>query len=253
MSTPRLDVPTICHSISFSAFDAMERSPKMRSLSIGGTTLATVLALVVAGGCANRMHDENLELHQQNRELQAQLDARNSADRTGGEPETASQAQPQAQPPVTQTPQPSAPPTATTQAPAPAPAPIKVEGTETTEDPAAGTMTVRVPGDVLFDPGKATVREGAKSTLDQVAAALKKDYAGKQIRVEGHTDADPIRVSQWKSNQELSEARAAAVKTYLAQKGVNAGSISTTGFGADKPKGQDKAQNRRVEIVVITR
>ena len=83
---------------------------------------------------------------------------------------------------------------------------------------------------------------------------MKKEYPGKQIRVEGHTDADPIRVSKWKSNQELSEARANAVRQYLAQKGVDANSLSIRGFGADKPKSQtDKALNRRVEIVVITR
>jgi outer membrane protein OmpA-like peptidoglycan-associated protein len=51
----------------------------------------------------------------------------------------------------------------------------------------------------------------------------------------------------------LSEARAAAVREYLVQKGLDATSITTAGFGADKPKGQDKAQNRRVEIVVVTR
>ena len=110
------------------------------------------------------------------------------------------------------------------------PVPPQIEGTETTTDPVAGTMTVRVPGDVVFDPGKAMIREQARTTLDKIAAALKKDYAGKPVRVEGHTDSDPIRVSKWKSNQELSEARAAAVKAYLVQKGVNASSVTTQGF-----------------------
>jgi flagellar motor protein MotB len=155
--------------------------------------------------------------------------------------------------PVTQAPQPAA---ATQQIvrPQPSAPPPQIEGTETTQDIAAGTVTVRVPGDVLFDPGQATIRSGAKTTLDKVAAALKSQYPGKQIRVEGHTDADPIRVSKWKSNQELSEARAAAVKQYLASKGVEASSLTTHGFGADKPKSKtDKSLNRRVEIVVVTR
>jgi flagellar motor protein MotB len=155
--------------------------------------------------------------------------------------------------PVTQAPQ--TPPPATQQVVRPQPVtPPQIEGTETTQDVAAGTVTVRVPGDVLFDPGQATIRSAAKGTLDKVAAALKKDYPGKQIRVEGHTDADPIRVSKWKSNQELSEARAAAVKQYLAQKGVQSSSLTTRGFGSDQPKSKtDKALNRRVEIVVVTR
>ena len=226
----------------------------MRLLRHGGRLLAALVLVGVAGaGCANRMHDENEALHQQNRELQARLDA-----------ERAREAQPdngEMEPIVTQAPQPPAPqPTAPATQPAArqaaatiTPIPPQIEGTETTTDVVAGTMTVRVPGDVVFDAGKATIREGAKPTLDKIAAALKKDYAGKQVRVEGHTDSDPIRVSRWKSNQELSEARAAAVKTYLAQKGVDGNSIATRGFGSDRPKGNDKAANRRVEIVVVTR
>ena len=202
---------------------------------------AAALALPLATGCANRMHDENLSLHQQNRELQAQLDSQRASDQMNVEPEPAPAPQQPAPPPATQA--------VVTQTPAP----INVPGTETTQDPVAGTMTVRVPGDVLFDAGKATVREGAKTTLDKVAAALKKDYSGKAIRVEGHTDSDPIKVSRWKSNQELSVARADAVKKYLVSKGVDANMVEVHGFGSDKPKSNDKAANRRVEIVVVTR
>ena len=187
------------------------------------------------------MHDENVQLHHQNRELQAELDqrrARGASEETMTEAPSAPAPQAAAtQPVVTQTP----------------PPPINVPGTETSQDVVAGTMTVRVPGDVLFDAGKATVREQAKSTLDKVAAALKKDYSGQQIKVEGHTDSDPIKVSRWKSNNELSVARADAVKKYLVSKGVDAGMVSVQGFGSDKPKSNDKAQNRRVEIVVVTR
>ena len=226
----------------------------MRLLRHGGRLLAALVLVGVAGaGCANRMHDENEALHQQNRELQARLDAERAREAQTGPAEM--------EPIVTQAPQPPAPqPTAPATQPAArqaaatiTPIPPQIEGTETTTDVVAGTMTVRVPGDVVFDAGKATIREGAKPTLDKIAAALKKDYAGKQVRVEGHTDSDPIRVSRWKSNQELSEARAAAVKTYLAQKGVDGNSIATRGFGSDRPKGNDKAANRRVEIVVVTR
>jgi flagellar motor protein MotB len=207
----------------------------MRSVVNGRRVLllAAVLLTPLAGtGCANRMHDENRQLHEQNRELQAQLDAR----RPGGEAEEAPaqpaapvQAQAPTVPPATQQ-------AATPHAPAP---PINVPGTETTQDPVAGTMTVRVPGDVLFDPGRATVRDQAKGTLDKVAAALKKDYTGKQIRVEGHTDSDPIKVSRWKSNQELSEARADAVKKYLVSKGVDANVITTQGLVSSRPNSND--------------
>ena len=220
----------------------------MRSVVKARTVLllAGLLLTPLAGtGCANRMHDENVQLHHQNRELQAQLDAR----RAGGDEGMAEAPAPQ---PAPQQPAPAPQPIATrpvTQTPPP----IDIPGTTTEQNVAAGTMTVRVPGDVLFDPGKATVREPAKPTLDKVAAALKKDYAGKQIRVEGHTDSDPIKVSRWKNNQELSVARADAVKKYLVSKGLDGNMVTVQGFGADKPKSSDKAQNRRVEIVVVTR
>ena len=220
----------------------------MRSVMRGPGVLllaATLLTPLAGAGCANRMHDENEQLHQQNRQLQSELDAQ----RARGATDETMVEQPAAQPSAP-APQPAATQPAVTQTPPP---PINIPGVETTQDVAAGTMTVRVPGDVLFDAGKATVRTQAKTTLDKVAAALKKDYAGKQIRVEGHTDSDPIKLSQWKNNQELSVARADAVKQYLVSKGVDAGMIKTQGFGADKPKSNDKAQNRRVEIVVVTR
>ena len=227
----------------------------MRLLSIGGSLLTAALAVMTTGGCANRMHDENLAMHQQNREQQAVIDRqRAELEAVRGREQTAEMTP--VAPPATQASQaqtPAPPPPVQTQAQTQTPPPINIEGTETTQDPVAGTMTVRVPGDVLFDPGQATVRAAARATLDKVAAALKKDYAGKQIRVEGHTDADPIRVSKWKDNQHLSEARAQAVREYLVQKGLEANSVTTTGFGATKPKGNDKAQNRRVEIVVVTR
>ncbi len=114
----------------------------------------------------------------------------------------------------------------------------------------AGEVTVRVPGDVLFASGQATLSSGAKKTLNDVAKALNASYAGRPVVVEGHTDSDPIRRSSWASNEALSEARAKAVADYLAQQGVSGSRLSTVGMGASQPRGSDKAKNRRVEIVV---
>ena len=221
----------------------------MRSVSRGRAVMllaAALLTPLAGAGCANRMHDENQQLHQQNRELQAELDARRA--NGSGDDETTMVETPPAPAPTAPAPQPATQPAVTQ-----TPPPIDVPGTTTERDVAAGTMTVRVPGDVLFDAGRAVVREQAKGTLDKVAAALKQNYSGKQIRVEGHTDSDPIKVSRWKNNQELSMARAEAVKKYLVSKGVDGAMVSTEGFGAARPKSNDKAANRRVEIVVLTR
>lgn len=122
----------------------------------------------------------------------------------------------------------------------------------------AGTVTVRVSGDVLFRSGQATLSSAAQSTLSRIANTLQSRYAGKQIRVEGHSDSDPIRKSKWRDNYELSTARAEAVRDYLAQQGVPRGNMQVIGRGPDDPVASNstqagKARNRRVEIIVVTR
>ena len=212
---------------------------------------ALVGALVVSGlvGCRNRVADERDALWHQNREQQEALDRANQeAERRRMEV-------------VTPAPAPVPAPASVTP-PAPTPAPPQaavpdteafenIPGTEAEANPAEGTVTLNLSSDIFFDPGAATIKPAARASLDKVAAALKKEYAGKDVRVEGHTDSDPIKRSKWKSNQELSEARAASVRDYLVKKGVDGNSISTLGHGADMPRGQDKARNRRVEVVVL--
>ena len=209
------------------------------------------LALVAVVGCQNKVYDENQALRKQNQELQTQLDANRS------HPESAP-------PPIVhQEPPPQSPTVAQhnteaadTENPAPEPAArhrTDLGNLKVTEDKNAGTTTVHLPSDLFFDSGQATLRESAKKSLDKVAAALKKDYAGKKVRIEGYTDSDPIVHSKWKNNQELSEKRAQAVREYLVSKGVSSSRVTTVGYGEKKPVSQNKAQNRRVEVVVLTR
>ena len=146
---------------------------------------------------------------------------------------------------------PVAEPAPVTNAPAPKP---DMGGLEVTQDLAAGTTTVNLPSDVFFASGAAMLLPESKKSLSKVISALKKDYAGKPIRIEGYTDSDPIRKSHWKNNQELSEKRAEAVRDYLVSKGIDASRFSTEGLGDSKPKSKsDKAKNRRVELVVLSR
>ncbi len=214
-----------------------------------------VLAMLGTGCAATQ--DDNTGLYRQNQELQSKLSQAEARLRTAPDPgalqskdaelaardarinELQTQLQSQARP-----------------APAPAPANTPgIEGVETTFDKSAGTMTVDLPGDVLFDPGQDAIKESAKATLNKIASALKKDYAGKAIRVEGHTDADPILRSKerFADNLDLSLARAASVTRYLQTQGIQARSITTSGFGQTRPRGNDKARNRRVDIVVVVR
>lgn len=116
---------------------------------------------------------------------------------------------------------------------------------------ATGEVLVNVASDLLFDSGKATLKQSAKSTLDRVASVLNSQYGGRMIRVAGHTDSDPIRKSAWKTNERLSSERALAVEEYLASKGVDNNRMYVAAFGSTFPKGS-KPQSRRVEILVLS-
>jgi len=124
-----------------------------------------------------------------------------------------------------------------------------IEGIEV-ESSAGGSVTVRVPGDVLFAPGKVELQQASKKTLAEVAAVLQREFSGQSIRVEGYTDSDPIRRSDWKDNLELSLQRAAAVHRFLQEQGVEADRMYAAGFGPARPR-ETKEKSRRVEIVVV--
>jgi len=204
---------------------------------------AVVLLSMCSMGCQNKLYDENKKLYDENKALRAQNDQMRT------QPQPVVQTAPQQQPPPVVVSNPPTQPVVTQQ---PSQPPEQIGGLETDVNPQKGTTTIHLPSDVFFDPGQATLKQSAKASLDKVVAALKKQFAGKKVEVDGHTDSQPIRVSKWNSNQELSDARAKTVKDYLVAHGVEASRISTRGFGDTRPRGTDMAKNRRVEIVVMT-
>ncbi|MFH1768799.1 MAG: OmpA family protein [Candidatus Omnitrophota bacterium] len=110
--------------------------------------------------------------------------------------------------------------------------------------------------EVLFDSGKAELREDSLPILDKVAGILKQEVPNNYINIEGHTDNEPIKYSLWTSNWELSSHRALSVLIYLETKGINPQMLSATGFGEYRPVGpndttENRQLNRRVEIVII--
>ena len=123
----------------------------------------------------------------------------------------------------------------------------EIEGVEAIQT--ADRVTVRVPGDVLFSPGKAMLRRQAKKTLSEIADVLKRDYASNTVLISGHTDTDPIKKSKWTDNLELSLQRAAAVHRYLQQQGADPSRMHAVGRGAWHPQ-STKKKSRRVEIEV---
>jgi len=104
--------------------------------------------------------------------------------------------------------------------------------------------------DVLFDVGKATLKEGAVANVRKISAVLKQ-YPNHQISVEGYTDSQGSDAF----NQKLSEDRAGSVKQALIEGGVDPVLISSKGLGKASPvasneTAEGRQANRRVEIVV---
>lgn len=119
--------------------------------------------------------------------------------------------------------------------------------------PASGPVTAERTADflILFDFGSNRISRESEALLDRIAAVMNAPSAtGLRFHLIGHTDG----VGSAAANQALSQRRAEAVKTWLAQKGgVAATRLEASGMGKSKladPAHPAAAANRRVEIVV---
>ena len=104
---------------------------------------------------------------------------------------------------------------------------------------------------ILFDSGKSSFKSQSYPVLQSINDILK-EYPNSNFMIEGHTDSDGSNAL----NQTLSENRAAAVRNYLVEKGINTDRLRSTGFGETKPiasnrTSKGKAENRRVEVSLI--
>lgn len=104
---------------------------------------------------------------------------------------------------------------------------------------------------ILFNSGKATFKPETMPVLEAINAILK-EYPTSRFSIEGHTDSDGSNAL----NQTLSENRAAAVKNFLIENGIESSRLRSTGFGETKPidtnkTAKGKANNRRVEVKLI--
>jgi outer membrane protein OmpA-like peptidoglycan-associated protein len=112
-------------------------------------------------------------------------------------------------------------------------------------------LIVKFDSGILFDVNKSELKANAKTNIENLAATMKNNPET-NIMVIGHTDAD----GSDSYNYSLSERRAAAVKAYTASHGVSNSRLTTVGKGetepiADNSSANGKAQNRRVEIVIV--
>ena len=101
---------------------------------------------------------------------------------------------------------------------------------------------------IEFDSGKASITAAGLAILDEMAAAMQK-LKGRKVEVIGHTDNTGLRAS----NVALSEARAEAVRAYLATQGIKPDMVLASGQGPDRPVASNatadgRARNRRIEF-----
>jgi chemotaxis protein MotB len=118
----------------------------------------------------------------------------------------------------------------------------------------SGRMVLVMPNDILFDSGKTAIKPNGKEALGEVARVLA-SLPERRFQVAGHTDDEPIRVSGFASNWELSSERALSVVTLLIASGMKPESLSAAGYGEFDPvrpndSSENKAQNRRTEITL---
>lgn len=110
-------------------------------------------------------------------------------------------------------------------------------------------------GALLFDSGKAELRETSDMVMLKIGVILEK-YAKSTIEIEGHTDNIPINTARFANNNELSSARALAVFEYLmGNTSLDPANIKHSGRGeyvpvADNGTEEGRAKNRRVEIKI---
>ena len=118
--------------------------------------------------------------------------------------------------------------------------------------------------EVLFASGSATINEAGKDSLRKVAEALKEiaasipDDVNWVLRVDGHSDRQPINTAEFKSNWELSSARAIAVVRFFIAEGVPARRLVAAGFGEFQPLDRASSaeafrRNRRIELKLTQR
>lgn len=116
-------------------------------------------------------------------------------------------------------------------------------------------LVVRFTGQILYDIGEATIKPDGQDVLDEVADILKE--LPNNVMVEGHTDDWPIDTEEFPSNWELSTARATnVIKYFIEENELDPARLSAAGYSEYHPlesndTPENRAQNRRVEVVIL--
>lgn len=118
-----------------------------------------------------------------------------------------------------------------------------------------GRMIVELPSDVLFASGSTDLSDAGKASISEIGSILA-PMTDRQFQVEGHTDDQPIKTARFPNNWWLASGRAIAVADILIKASLSPTSVSAASFGEFQPitsnaTPQGRAQNRRIEIVLV--
>ena len=108
---------------------------------------------------------------------------------------------------------------------------------------------------VTFASGRTSLDGDAKQTIDGIVEQLM-EASDAKVRVIGHADGMPVLRGSYRSNWDLSQARANSASKYLQSKGIDAGRIETIGKAHPDPVAPQntaagRAMNRRVEVILV--
>ena len=115
-------------------------------------------------------------------------------------------------------------------------------------------VIIRVTGTILFQSGMGVLNREAIPLIDDIAK-IAEHYPEYSIRIEGHTDDQPISTPEFPTNWELSAVRATTVLRHLIEAGISPLRLTATGYGsliplAPNDSESNRARNRRVEFVL---
>lgn len=118
-----------------------------------------------------------------------------------------------------------------------------------------GRMTVKLSNAILFDSGKARLRPEGDDAVARLVPALK-SVGKREFLVAGHTDNIPIKTARFKSNWELSTARAVAMVKSMTEAGYPPEQVGAAGYAEWDPVANNddevgREQNRRIEIILM--
>lgn len=119
------------------------------------------------------------------------------------------------------------------------------------------TVRIILTSDLLFALGESELSGNARSSLEKIAAAIR--LTPYMINVVGHTDNVPMRSNRFRSNWELSVARASSVARYLVEEvAMDPNQFVVSGYSSYRPiapntTAANRAKNRRVEIIISKR